>query len=97
IPLIPAKAGTQIHSEQRQFIRLPSMAVLEIGVGFTWVPAFAGMSGGLPIAERDPSSDRSPTGHRRERAGPLGSGYAFRQRFGEAPLSTPQGEKGPTS
>ncbi len=30
-PLIPAKAGTQIHPERL--------------VGFTWVPAFAGMSG----------------------------------------------------
>ncbi|WP_269716569.1 hypothetical protein [Caulobacter sp. NIBR2454] len=30
-PLIPAKAGTQIHPEPQQ--------------GFTWAPAFAGVSG----------------------------------------------------
>jgi hypothetical protein len=30
-PLIPAKAGTQIHPERV--------------VGFTWIPAFAGTSG----------------------------------------------------
>jgi hypothetical protein len=37
-PLIPANAGTQIHSERL--------------VGFTWVPAFAGMSGGVGQVER---------------------------------------------
>ena len=62
-PLIPAKAGTQIHPERSKAIRNGAGASRENEVGFTWVPAFAGMSGVLPIAERDPSSDRSPTGH----------------------------------
>ena len=42
-PLTPAKAGAQIHPERQ--------------AGFTWIPAFAGTSGGGAYA-----TSRGPTG-----------------------------------
>ena len=62
-PLIPAKAGTQIHPERSGLVPDSLSDFGEIAVGFTWVPAFAGMSGVFLRAQRDPSSDRSPPGH----------------------------------
>ena len=44
-PHIPAKAGTQIHPEVFELILSPISGVIATGVGFTWIPAFAGRSG----------------------------------------------------
>jgi hypothetical protein len=45
LPLIPAKAGTQVFRSERWVES--SRQVVEIAYAKVWVPAFAGMSGKL--------------------------------------------------
>ena len=45
MPLIPAKAGTQIHLWRPQVILSSVPVGSEREVGFTWILAFAGRSG----------------------------------------------------